>query len=158
MGTDQEVGSGRGTGSVTVTDLAAAPRWYFRLQPDSGRPLVVADRSLHLASAPNFRDVGGYRTRDGKWVRMGVAYRADALDKITPEENATLQALGIKVICDFRTDAEREKAPDVAVPGATNVIDDVAGGDAVGRGRRDRNRHPCRTRRRRRRVREGDLR
>ena len=132
VGTDQEVGGGKGTGSVTVTDLGAAPRWYFRLQPDAGRPLVVADRSLHLASAPNFRDVGGYRTSDGKWVRMGVAYRADALDKITPEENATIQALGIKVICDFRTDAERAKAPDVAVAGATNVIDDVAGSDASG--------------------------
>jgi protein-tyrosine phosphatase len=130
VGTDREVGTGGGEDSITVTDLGSAPRWYFRLQPASGTPLVVADRSLHLTSAPNFRDVGGYRTSSGKWVRMGVAYRADSLDKLTPEENATLQALGIKVICDLRTDAERAKAPDVVVPGTTVVIDDVSGDNA----------------------------
>ena len=131
VGTEDEVGSGKGTDSISVTDLDAAPRWYFRLQPDSGTPLVVADRSLHLASAPNFRDVGGYRTSNGKWVRMGVAYRGDALDKLTADENATLQTLGIKVICDLRTDAERAKAPDVVVPGTTVVIDNVAGTESA---------------------------
>ncbi len=127
VGTSDEVGSGTGTDTITVSDLDPAPRWYFRLQPDTGKPLVVADRSLHLTSAPNFRDVGGYRTSNGRWVRMGVAYRADSLDTLTAEESATLQAIGIKVICDLRTDAERAKAPDVVVPGTEVVIDDVAG-------------------------------
>jgi protein-tyrosine phosphatase len=40
--------------------------------PDRGDPLIIADRSLHLATAANFRDPGGYRTADGKWVRMGL--------------------------------------------------------------------------------------
>lgn len=50
------VAKGAGSASVTVTGLAAADRWFFELVPDRGAPLVVADRSLHLASAPNFRD------------------------------------------------------------------------------------------------------
>ena len=69
--TTDKVGHGGHTGSITVTSLAAAdPRWYFTLTPAHGAPLVIADRSLHLADAPNLRDVGGVRTASGQWIRM----------------------------------------------------------------------------------------
>lgn len=123
----QQVGEGESTDDLTVTGLTAAPRWYFALDPAKGGPLVVADRSLHLAASPNFRDAGGYRTTDGQWVRMGLLYRSDAIDKLTDADLATLQALGIKLVCDLRTDYERGRAPDKAIPGAEDVVLDVAG-------------------------------
>ena len=90
VGTTDEVGSGKSTGTVHVTGLAAAPRWYFELVPAKGGSLVIADHSLHLASAPNLRDVGGYRTSDGKWVKVGLLYRSDGLDVLTDADLATL--------------------------------------------------------------------
>ncbi|WP_019633324.1 tyrosine-protein phosphatase [Actinomadura atramentaria] len=78
-GTSTPVGSGGAAGSVDVAGLPAAPRWYFKLTPAAGSPLVVADRSLHLPNARNFRDAGGYRTADGHWIRMGVVYRTNKL-------------------------------------------------------------------------------
>jgi protein-tyrosine phosphatase len=125
--TGRQVGEGAATGTVDVSGLAAAPRWYFALDPAKGGTLVVADRSLHLAASPNFRDAGGYRTKDGKWVRMGVLYRSDAIDKLTDADLATLEALDVKLVCDLRTDYERGRAPDKAIPGAEDVVLDVAG-------------------------------
>ncbi len=122
-----DLGTGASTDTRSGMSLGAAPRWYFALAPEKGGTLVVADRSLHLAASPNFRDAGGYRTKDGKWVRMGVLYRSDAIDKLTDVDLATLQALGVKLVCDLRTDYERGRAPDTAIPGAEDVVLDVAG-------------------------------
>jgi protein-tyrosine phosphatase len=116
---------------MRVTGLAAAPRWYFELDPAKGGSLVIADRSLHLTSAPNFRDVGGYRTSDGKWVRMGLLYRADSLDTLTDADVATVEAMGVKLVCDLRTDGERSSKPDRDIPGATNEQIDITAEDQL---------------------------
>ena len=102
IGRDRLVAEGAGTGRVTVANLPNEPRWYFELVPDRGDPLVVADRSLHLTTAANFRDAGGYRTADGKWVRMGLAYRSNGLEHLTDGELAQIDKLGIKLVCDLR--------------------------------------------------------
>ncbi|BAJ30321.1 MULTISPECIES: tyrosine-protein phosphatase [Kitasatospora] len=133
-GTDQEhvphraaVARGAGSATVTVSGLGAADRWYFELVPDRGAPLVVADRSLHLASAPNFRDLGGYRTADGRWVRLGRVYRSDDLSKLTDQDLAKLRRLGIRTVFDLRTPAERQAAPDRLPAGARSVAANVLG-------------------------------
>jgi protein-tyrosine phosphatase len=124
---DRRVAQGGSGGSVSVSGLPPAPRWYFELVPDRGGALVTADRSLHLASAPNFRDAGGYRTADGKWVRMGLLFRSDQLDRLTPVDLGTVHAVGVKLVCDLRTDAERKQGMDRLPEGAQAMIADVAG-------------------------------
>ncbi|AKA02286.1 tyrosine-protein phosphatase [Streptomyces noursei] len=114
---------------VTVRGLPAVDRRWFRLVPDQGDPLTLADRSLHLPSAPNFRDVGGYRTTDGRWVRMGVLYRTDGLHGLSNADLAVLQRLGIRTDLDLRVPAERAEAPDRVPAGAHYVTADVLGGD-----------------------------
>jgi protein-tyrosine phosphatase len=121
------VAQGGASGDAPVAGPAPAPRRYFELVPDRGAPLTVADRSMHLASAPNFRDAGGYRTTDGKWVRMGLLYRSDQLDRLSPADLDTLHAIGIKLVCDLRTDTERKQGMDRLPPGAEPLIADVAG-------------------------------
>jgi protein-tyrosine phosphatase len=128
---DTPVATGSATDRVTVTGLAAAPRHYFELEPAEGDSLVTADRSLHLASAPNFRDIGGYRTRDGKWVEVDKIYRSDGLDALSDADLATVQALGIKLVCDLRTDGERSSKPDKEIPGATNEQINIIGEDEL---------------------------
>ncbi|MER8183027.1 tyrosine-protein phosphatase [Kitasatospora sp. NPDC094015] len=121
------VARGNGSATVTVKGLAAADRWYFDLVPDRGEALTVADRSLHLASAPNFRDEGGYRTADGHWVKLGVVYRSDDLSRLTDEDLAKLHRLGIRQVFDLRTPAERTAAPDRIPAGATVTAANVLG-------------------------------
>jgi protein-tyrosine phosphatase len=131
VGTSNEVGSGKSTGTVHVTGLEAAPRWYFELVPAKGGSLVTADHSLHLPSAPNFRDIGGYRTSGGEWVKVGELYRSDGLDALSDADTATLQALGIKLVCDLRTDAERTSKPDKEIAGSTNEQINIIGEDEL---------------------------
>jgi len=46
-------------------------RVYFHLKSASGATRVVSIRRLPLEGAKNFRDLGGYRTSDGHYVRWG---------------------------------------------------------------------------------------
>jgi protein-tyrosine phosphatase len=121
----REVGTGGASGHLTVSGLPGAARWYFELRPAHGAPLVVADRSLHLATAPNFRDVGGYRTSDGRWVRMGLVYRSDELDRLSDADLAKIAVLAPAVIVDLRRDVERQRGPDRVPPGAAPLVADV---------------------------------
>jgi len=124
---DKAATQGGASGNAEVSAPPAAPRHYFEFVPDRGASLTLADRSLHLASAPNFRDAGGYRTADGKWVRMGLLYRSDQLDKLSPADLETLHAIGVKLVCDLRTDVERKQGMDKLPLGAEGLIADVAG-------------------------------
>lgn len=121
------VGEGGASGSLAVAPPKAAPRWYYQLRPACGTPLVVAARRIGLQGAPNFRDVGGYRTTDGRWVRMGVLYRSDELSKLSDKDVAVVEALGVEQFADLRTDPERQRQPNRFPPQAKPAIYDVAG-------------------------------
>lgn len=64
-----------------------------------------------LASAPNFRDLGGYTASCGRSVRRGLIYRSEDFSNLTPEDAEQLQRLGIRVVCDLRSDRERHITP-----------------------------------------------
>ncbi|MDP9841611.1 tyrosine-protein phosphatase [Streptosporangium lutulentum] len=121
------VATGAGRMTVTVRGLGAADRWWFELVPDHGHPLTLADRSLHLASAPNLRDAGGYRTADGSWVRMGVLYRSGDLSKLTDADMAKLTRLGLRTVYDLRTPSEQSASPDRLPRGVKAVTANVTG-------------------------------
>ncbi len=86
-------------------------RVYFHLKPENGTTRVVSIRRLPLDGAINFRDLGGYRTKDGKYVRWGLLYRSDHLVNLTEKDYEYLNGLGIKTVCDLRTGFERERSP-----------------------------------------------
>ena len=73
-------------------------------------------RRLPLTQAVNFRDIGGYNTRDNRRVKRGCVYRSDHLSRLTPEDQELLQQLQFKYVCDLRTVNEQQKAPDQLPP------------------------------------------
>ncbi|MEV8530943.1 tyrosine-protein phosphatase [Streptomyces sp. NPDC051211] len=54
----------------------------------------------------NFRDLGGYRTRNGRELRWGRLYRSDSLGKLAGEEAKAdldrFRELGIRTVIDLR--------------------------------------------------------
>jgi protein-tyrosine phosphatase len=78
----------------------------------AGMPEHVRKRHLALEGAPNFRDLGGYATGDGRHVRWGNLFRSDNLHHLTDDDLARVSALGIRLVCDFRSAAEKAEEPD----------------------------------------------
>jgi protein-tyrosine phosphatase len=119
--------SGHGpAGSVTITTSAARPQ--VNLVPDRGAPLVVAPRYLGLSGVLNARDLGGYRTAYGQWVKYAAVYRTAALTS-TGSDQALLDSLGISTVYDLRTPAEIAATPDI-VPAGANWVDLNVEGDS----------------------------
>lgn len=64
-------------------------------------------RSMPLAGASNFRDLGGYRTADGQQVAWRRMFRSDHLASLTPEDLGVVAQLGVSRTVDFRGELER---------------------------------------------------
>ena len=78
----------------------------------AGMPEHVKQRHVALEGAQNFRDLGGYATDDGRHVRWGLLYRSDNLSELTDADLERLRALGLRLVCDFRSSEEKDEAPD----------------------------------------------
>ncbi|WP_294240543.1 tyrosine-protein phosphatase [uncultured Sphingomonas sp.] len=68
-------------------------------------------RVLPLQGGRNFRDLGGYRTSDGRTVKWGLLYRSGQMHDLTSADYTYLQTLGIRTVCDFRDTRERTAEP-----------------------------------------------
>ena len=92
--------------------LGAGVRPYFYVQAEGAPTGVrIATRVIPLSGASNFRDVGGYPAADGRRVKWGEIFRSNALSGLTAEDYKTVDGLGVRLVCDLRTNQEREAQP-----------------------------------------------
>ena len=92
--------------------MPAETRQYLIIVPARGRRVVVAERLLPLQQGSNFRDLGGYPTRDGRSVRWGKVFRSAAMPLLTERDYRMLAGLGLDSVVDLRSLPERELMPD----------------------------------------------
>ena len=97
--------------------------------------IVDLPHTIPLQGASNLRDLGGWPTREGGRVRRGHVYRSAALHAVTPDDIATLHALGVKHIVDFRGEGERARWPTRLTAGVT--IHELAIAPTIGASLRD---------------------
>jgi protein-tyrosine phosphatase len=90
-----------------------------------------------LLSQLNFRDLGGLEAADGRRIKSGVLYRSEGPRSYTPAHRDALAALGVKLVCDLRSDVERSAAMHDWGPSASvlelNLADDFGAATASGR-------------------------
>ncbi|KAI8056600.1 tyrosine phosphatase family-domain-containing protein [Syncephalis plumigaleata] len=72
---------------------------------------TTASRVIPVEGVRNFRDMGGYPTRYGRWMRARYGFRCAELSEITRNGRDTLMQLGIARIFDLRSDIEVERKP-----------------------------------------------
>jgi len=72
----------------------------------AGDTIVITERLIPLVGPSNFRDIGGIKTKDGKQVKWGQFYRADALGSIQEAEFPYIESLKISKVYDLRSDEE----------------------------------------------------
>ncbi|MEP3890612.1 MAG: tyrosine-protein phosphatase [Hellea sp.] len=83
----------------TGSELAEAPR-------------IEDARLLPIHGTRNFRDLGGYKTIDGRAIKSGMLYRSDKLSHLEDAGVVDVAELSLKVITDLRSDSERKQEPD----------------------------------------------
>ncbi|MGW1893208.1 tyrosine-protein phosphatase [Streptomyces sp. NPDC002004] len=59
-------------------------------------------RDIPFERLHNFRDLGGYRTDDGRTVRPGRLFRSDSLGKLRGRDWERFRALGVRHVIDLR--------------------------------------------------------
>jgi Tyrosine phosphatase family len=74
--------------------------WVVQVAP------IAFERQIDFEGCFNFRDLGGYATRDGRWVRPQRLYRADGPHALTPEDGVKVRALELATVIDLRTPQE----------------------------------------------------
>ena len=71
-------------------------------------------RHIQFESVPNFRDLGGYRTHDGRAVAWRRLFRSAAFHKMNDRDIARLkQEISPRAVIDLRRPKDPEKDPEV---------------------------------------------
>jgi len=98
-------------GRARISGLPHDRRHYFRLRDQHGNEATSTERRFGLEGAPNFRDFGGYPTRDGGRVRWGSLYRSGQLSRLSDRDLDLLASLELDLVCDLRREDEQESEP-----------------------------------------------
>lgn len=67
---------------------------------------------LSLQGGINFRDLGGQRTADGRYVRSGKLFRSGSLHMMTADDLSHLDAIPLSRVIDYRDPGEVRRSPD----------------------------------------------
>jgi len=63
-------------------------------------------RHIRLDGQTNFRDMGGYKTKNGKTVKWNQLYRSGELPRLSDQDVARLEKLGIITVINFLSEDE----------------------------------------------------
>lgn len=80
---------------------------------EANQALSSYRRLVPLQGGSNFRDLGGYPTKDGKHVKRGLLFRSGAMTSLTTADYAYLKALKIETVMDLRSDEELDLYPNL---------------------------------------------
>jgi len=89
---------------------------------------------VRLEGQPNFRDLGGYRTNDGRVVKSGLVFRSGELHRLSDVDVAKLERLGVKTLISFLTDSEIHQRGEPQLPENVKIIRLPIAGDSYEEG------------------------
>ena len=81
-------------------------------------------QGIDIATVPNLRDLGGWPARSGH-VRSGLLFRSAEFSGLGGDDAAAFAELGIRTVCDLRTEQERSADPNVLPADTEYVVVDV---------------------------------
>lgn len=91
--------------------------YYYKVTDADGKEtgidsftVMQAPRIMTVSGVKNVRDIGGWKTEDGRSIAYGKLFRGAHVDDITEGGKETLWSLGIKTDLDFRTTTEANNA------------------------------------------------
>ncbi len=93
------------------------------------QPPAAPVRHIDLEGQPNFRDLGGYETADGRTVKWGQVYRSGELPHLTDADVAMLEELEINTVMNFLLPEEIEMNGSDQLPEGTREVPAPIHGD-----------------------------
>lgn len=87
-----------------------------------GQVADSAKRHIVLNGAANFRDMGGYKNKDGLHVIWGLVYRSADMSKLTEADLQLLKEKKVDYDVDLRGTQESAQAPDKINPGTDYIL------------------------------------
>lgn len=88
---------------------------------------------IPLTGLCNTRDLGGYRSADGRYIKPHKLIRSGALyDATTEDKEILVSEYDLKTIIDFRTAAERNLKPDPQLPGVAYIVNPILEEETMG--------------------------
>ena len=105
-------GNGGGTFPLKVS---TSIRIYFILETETEKKLS-SERHLPMDEGYNFRALGGFKTKKGRYTTSGNLFRADELSNLTESDIKYLTSIPITSVIDFRAQAETRRSPDRLPP------------------------------------------
>lgn len=121
-------GDGSGTYSLSVSNTE---RSYFELVTDQGKA-ILAEQHLPMTGGYNFRDLGGIKTKDNRYVKWGKIFRSDDLPNLTETDLVYLASIPINTVVDFRSQQEINMANDKLPENATYQQLSIEPGNIMG--------------------------
>lgn len=101
-----------GTGSgIFALEVSTTVRSYFLLKTENGSA-ILAEKHLPMVGGYNFRDLGGIKTKDGRYVKWGKIIRSDDLHHLTEGDLCYLSSIPLLSVVDFRAEPEVKMAAD----------------------------------------------
>ncbi|WJV62643.1 tyrosine-protein phosphatase [Pectobacteriaceae bacterium CE70] len=82
-------------------------------------PTLLHPSLLPLKGGINFRDLGGNRTADGRYIRHGKLFRSGSLDLLSESDCTHLAGVPVAHVIDYRDPDEAALRPDILWSGAT---------------------------------------
>lgn len=117
MDTPCLTGNGKGSFDLSVD---ATKRQLFLFKNSEGQALLA--EKLLPVNGYNFRDLGGIKNSEGKYVRWGRLFRTDEMNKLSDADLAYLVSTGLKTVVDFRTATEKEGGLGGMLPAAPDKL------------------------------------
>lgn len=90
---------------------------------DSKEEELPQKRHIPLEGQSNFRDIGGYKTTDGRTVKWGQVYRTGELPRLTDEDIAVLKNLDLQMVHNFLLEEEIAQRGQDRLPSSTQLVE-----------------------------------
>ena len=87
---------------IIFQDPNKLKRSMFILKSENYHQEIVEESLIPFTGTHNFRDIGGYKSEDGRRVKWNTFYRSDKLSGFTAKDIDYFRNLEIKTILDFR--------------------------------------------------------
>ncbi|MCT3924054.1 tyrosine-protein phosphatase [Elizabethkingia anophelis] len=84
--------------------------------------IKAQEREILLQGTYNFRDIGGYHSKDGRKIKWQKIYRSAFLTGLTNEDIQILETRNVAKVIDFRGPKEIEYAPDRLPTNTEHII------------------------------------